>query len=209
MKNNNKNLEILDTGKTVVFTTPLSGYDNYLVRTGTIQESGDAFIHSILTAYSKEYFYMDIKGKKQLVEKFIENIFRIKEFKKEESNFNKYKSTLIQFLKNIYNLKEELSDKKLRKIHKYITKNPVYDLLFEIILYDDIKKMLTIDDIVNVVDNNMFDKYKVILRDFNHGCNPYISDCSEPSNQVNAFSEIYVFANFWNCSNLFKKAGDP
>ena len=104
MKNNNKNLEILDIGKTVVFTTPLSGHDNYLVRTGIIQENVP-FIHSIMTAYSKEYFYMDIKGKKQLVEKFIENIFKIKEFKKEESNFTTYKSSLLQFVKNIYNLK--------------------------------------------------------------------------------------------------------
>ena len=85
-----KNLEILDTGKTVVFTSPLSGYDNYLVRTGIIQEN-NPFIHSVLTAYSKEYFYMDIKGKKQLVEEFMENIFTIKEFKKDMTNYRNYK----------------------------------------------------------------------------------------------------------------------
>ena len=164
MKNNNKNLEILDTGKTVVFTTPLSGYDNYLVRTGIIKEN-NSFIHSIMTAYSKEYFYMDIKGKQQLSEKFIENIYKLKEFKREENNFEKYKSKLLEFVNNIYNLKEELSDKKLKKIYKHISKNPVYNLLFEIISYDDIVKMFSISD------NNIFDKYKVVI---NHEIKNYL-----------------------------------
>ena len=76
---NNKKLEILEPGKTVVITSPLSGYDNYLVRTGIIQEN-NSFLHAVLTAYSKDYFYMDIKGKNKFCENFIENIFIIISF---------------------------------------------------------------------------------------------------------------------------------
>ena len=66
-------IEILDSGKTVIFTTPLSGYDNYLVRTGIIQEN-NSLIHAVLTAYSKDYFYMDNKNKVEYYIKFVDSI---------------------------------------------------------------------------------------------------------------------------------------
>jgi len=197
---NIKNLEILDTGKTVIFTTPLSGYDNYLVRTGIIQEN-NSFIHSVLTAYSKEYFYMDIKGKKQLVEEFIENIFTIKQFKKDINNYRNYKSKLLKFIRDIYNLKEELPDKKLRKIHKHISKNPVYELFFEIVLIDDIEKMFSINDDVNDLkpDNNIFDQYKNII---NHEIKNYL-DSLEILNHIKDKTKLeFIKKNITNIVNL-------
>jgi len=197
---NIKNLEILDTGKTVIFTTPLSGYDNYLVRTGIIQEN-NSFIHSVLTAYSKEYFYMDIKGKKQLVEEFIENIFTIKQFKKDINNYRNYKSKLLKFIRDIYNLKEELPDKKLRKIHKHISKNPVYELFFEIVLIDDIEKMFSINDEVNDLkpDNNIFDQYKNII---NHEIKNYL-DSLEILNHIKDKTKLeFIKKNITNIVNL-------
>jgi len=197
---NIKNLEILDTGKTVIFTTPLSGYDNYLVRTGIIQEN-NSFIHSVLTAYSKEYFYMDIKGKKQLVEEFIENIFTIKQFKKDINNYRNYKSKLLKFIRDIYNLKEELPDKKLRKIHKHISKNPVYELFFEIVLIDDIEKMFSINDEVNDLkpDNNIFNQYKNII---NHEIKNYL-DSLEILNHIKDKTKLeFIKKNITNIVNL-------
>lgn len=201
MRNNNKNLEILDTGKTVVFTTPISGYDNYLVRTGIIQEN-NSFIHSVLTAYSKEYFYMDIKGKKQLAQEFIENIFTIKQFKKDITNYSNYKSKLLKFIKDIYNLQEELPDKKLRKIHKYISKNPVYELFFEIVLIDDIEKMFNINEDVNDLkpdNNNMFDQYKNII---NHEIKNYLESL-EILNHIKDKTKLdFIKKNIINIINL-------
>jgi hypothetical protein len=196
-----KNLEILDTGKTVVFTSPLSGYDNYLVRTGIIQEN-NSFIHSVLTAYSKEYFYMDIKGKKQLVEEFMENIFTIKQFKKDITNYRNYKSKLLKFIKDIYNIKEELQDKKLRKIHKHISKNPVYELFFEIVLIDDIEKMFNINDDVNDLkpdNNNMIDQYKNII---NHEIKNYLESL-EILNHIKDKTKLeFIKKNITNIVNL-------
>lgn len=201
MRNNNKNLEILDTGKTVVFTTPISGYDNYLVRTGIIQEN-NSFIHSVLTAYSKEYFYMDIKGKKQLAQEFIENIFTIKQFKKDITNYSNYKLKLLKFIKEIYNLQEELVDKKLRKIYKYISKNPVYELFFEIVLIDDIEKMFNINEDVNDLksdNNNMFDQYKNII---NHEIKNYLESL-EILNHIKDKTKLeFIKKNIINIVNL-------
>lgn len=196
-----KNLEILDTGKTVVFTSPFSGYDNYLVRTGIIQEKY-SFIHSVLTAYSKEYFYMDIKGKKQLVEEFMENIFTIKEFKKDMTNYRNYKSKLLNFINDIYNLKEELPDKKLRKIYKNISKNPVYELFFEIVLIDDIEKMFNINDDVNDLkpdNNNMIDQYKNII---NHEIKNYLESLEILNHIKDKIKLEFIKKNITNIVNL-------
>ena len=47
----NKKIQIIEPGKTVIFISPLSGYDNYLVRTGVLNENNNSFLHSILNAY--------------------------------------------------------------------------------------------------------------------------------------------------------------
>ena len=114
---------------------------------------------------------MDIKGKNKFCENFIENIFTIKQFEKNITNYSNYKLKLLEFIKNIYNVKKELLDKSLRKIQKQITKNPIYDLLSEILPYDDIIKIFNInDDIVKSI-NNMFIDYKEII---NHEIKNYL-----------------------------------
>ena len=50
-------MEILNSAKTVIVVTPISGYNNHLVRTGNIQEN-KSLIHAVLTAYSKDYFFI-------------------------------------------------------------------------------------------------------------------------------------------------------
>ena len=161
MSNSNKSLEILDTGKTVIFTSPLSGYDNYLVRTGVIQEN-DSFLHSLLTGYSKDYFYMDVKSKKKFLEKFKENIFTIKEYEKDVNNYTQYKLSVVETLKNIYIPQEDI-DKKIKKIVKYVCKNPIYEILSEILPYDDITKMFKVSDDL-IKGDNIFLAYKDLVK---------------------------------------------
>ena len=131
----NKKIQIIEPGKTVIFISPLSGYDNYLVRTGVLNENNNSFLHSILTAYSKDYFYMDTKNKKKFFEKFKENIFTISQYEKCSKNYIAYQSKVLETLNYAYN-KNEITDKKIKKIIKNISKNPIYELLPDILPFD-------------------------------------------------------------------------
>ena len=125
-------IEILDSGKTVIFTTPLSGYDNYLVRTGNIQQN-NSLIHAVLTAYSKDYFYMDNKNKAEYYVKFVDNIISIENYEENKNNYYNYKLKIEDVINNVYDKNKEVTDKKSKAILKQVSKNPVYDLIPEII----------------------------------------------------------------------------
>ena len=144
-------IEILDSGKTVIFTTPLSGYDNYLVRTGIIQQN-NTLIHAVLTAYSKDYFYMDNKNKLEYYIKFVDSIISTNEYEEDKNNYYNYKLKIVDIINGIYEKNKELSDKKLKTTIKQLSKNPVYDLISEIIPYDDILKILNIDNKKSLID---------------------------------------------------------
>lgn len=147
-------MENLDSGKNVIFVTPISGYNNNLVRTGNIQEY-KSLVHAILTAYSKDYFLMDIKNKQTYYRKFVENIFDIQSYEENFENYTRYKEQIIKFIESIYdNNKYELNRKIFKNIFNQISKNPVYDLLPEIILKEDIL------DILKSSSNVDFSKYK-------------------------------------------------
>jgi hypothetical protein len=130
-------MENLDSGKTVIFATPISGYNNHLVRTGNIQED-KSLVHAILTAYSKDYFLMDKKTKKDYYTKFIENIVDIKSYEEKNENYTRYKEQIIKFVEFMYaDNQDELKTKNFKNILKQISNNPVYDLIPEIILKED------------------------------------------------------------------------
>lgn len=162
MANKEKDLQILNTvGQTVIFTSPLSGYGNYMVRTGVIQKN-NSFLHSVFTATSKEYFYMNSEHKLVFIKKFLNNFISSKDFKKDVENYSNYKKILIQTIKHIYNSKEKIDDKLAYTIDKQLNTNPVYEIFFEIIPKDDIYKILNInDDIIN--SENIFKGYKEII----------------------------------------------
>ena len=147
-------MENLDSGKTVIFVTPISGYNNHLVRTGNIQED-KSLVHAILTAYSKDYLLMDTKDKKNYYTKFIENIVDIQSYEGENENYTKYKEQIIKFIEYIYaNNQDELKSKSYKNIFKQISNNPVYDLIPEIILKEDMIVILNPNSDVG------FSKYK-------------------------------------------------
>jgi hypothetical protein len=167
-------MENLDSGKTVIFATPISGYNNHLVRTGNIQED-KSLVHAILTAYSKDYFLMDKKTKKDYYTKFIENIVDIKSYEEKNENYTRYKEQIIKFVEFMYaDNQDELKTKNFKNILKQISNNPVYDLIPEIILKED---ML---DILKPSSEVGFSKYKDEVK---HSVKNYL-DSVDVLNQV-------------------------
>lgn len=170
-------MEILDSGKTVIFVTPISGYNNHLVRTGNIQED-KSLVHAILTAYSKDYFLMDNNDKKDYYTKFIENIVDIQTYEANNENYTRYKEQINKFVEFIYsdnqNNQDNLKNKTFKNILKQITKNPVFELIPEIIVKEDMLDILKLNSDLD------FSKYK---DDVKHNIKNYL-DSVEILNQV-------------------------
>lgn len=147
-------MENLDSGKTVIFVTPISGYNSHLVRTGNIQED-KSLIHAILIAYSKDYFLMNNKEKKDYYTKFIQNIIDMQTYEEKNENYTRYKEQIIKFVECIYDEnQDELKSKNFKSIFNEISKNPVYELIPEIILKEDILNILNSNSEID------FSKYK-------------------------------------------------
>lgn len=149
-------MENLDFGKTVIFVTPISTHNNHLVRSGNIQED-KSLIHAILLAYSKDYFYMNNKDKKEYYTNFLETILDVQTYEKNNENYNAYKKQIIKLIKCIYDdNQDELQKKNFKHIFDQISENPVYELLPEIILKEDMIEILNSD--------TDFSKYKDTIK---------------------------------------------
>lgn len=164
------NLKLLEPNKTVTFKTPISDYNTCFVRTGVINDDGNSFLHAILTSYSKDYFYMDIKNKINFLEKIKNTIFTKNMFYKNNDNYLDFKDKLHSYLDVIYNFftqcdnKINIDDKKLQKIIKNMKINEVSEFIFELISYDELKKLLFLENnyekfdylnYKNIVDKNL------------------------------------------------------
>ena len=100
-------LKLLPINRTVIFSSLLN-YNKNLVRTGVINDDNNSFMHSILSACSKEYYDSDMKERIKFVSKFTKNTFNKKEWKNNDEeysifykNVNSFISILYDFIKNI------------------------------------------------------------------------------------------------------------
>lgn len=166
----NKNLENIEPNKTVVFTTPIGDQKSVLVRTGSIYDE-NSILHAILTSYSKDYFYMDVKNRTKLLNKIKNNIFNKKQFYKTNIYFEDYRELLILTFQGLNNYIIDNTyidcNKKIQKIIKNINKNELYDIIFELIAFDNLKNILSIkleDELVNT-DKNLFINYNKYFLD--------------------------------------------
>lgn len=142
-----KELNILEPNKTVVFTTPISLKNTCLVRTGVINNDNSSLLHSILLSYSKDYFYMDNKNRVKILNKLKINIFDKEKF--DVDNFLNFKNRFFEVFEIFYNHitnNEEIKDKNIEKIVKNICNNELHDIICELIPLEDFKNISLVKD---------------------------------------------------------------
>lgn len=134
-----KELNVLEVNKTVVFTTPISEKNKCLVRTGTINNDSSSLLHSVLLAYSKDYFYMDNKNRIKFLNKLKLNIFNKQTFDK--NNFEKFKNKFFKVFEVFYNYMITKEEIKEEKIVNNIVKHELHDIICELIPIEDFKNI--------------------------------------------------------------------
>jgi hypothetical protein len=161
-------LKILPINRTVIFSSLLN-YNKNLVRTGVINDD-NSFIHSILSASSKEYYDSDMNERIKFVHKFTKNTFNKKDWKNSDEeyllfykNVNNFINILYDFIKkislnennidNIGKIKNKLIIKIIKDI---IIKNiNLYDLMTDLINLEDFK-----NNILKKIKNISISQYK-------------------------------------------------
>jgi len=168
---NEKNeLKILPINRTVIFSS-LIKYKSNLVRTGVINEDKNSFIHSILSAASKEYYDCDTKDRINFLSKFCKNTFTKKEWKNSELEYLSFYKNINNCILNLYDFIKKISlnennidevSKIKNKIIIKIIKNVIikninlYDLMVDLIPLTDVKKII----FKKINNNNSIHQYK-------------------------------------------------
>ena len=152
-------ISLLEINKTVTFPSPFSDDSITLIRNGVVPEN--SFFHSVLTSYSKDYFYMDSKNKIKYFEKFKSVIFNNKSFEQNNDYFLIFKNTLNDVLQHLYdivnNINNDCKDKNLEDIVKTVKNNNVTELLFDLISLKDFKDLFNL----NIDKKYIYDEYKI------------------------------------------------
>ena len=144
----NKELQILNPDKTVIFLSPFADEDTDLTRTGVIKE--DSFFHSILLSYSKEY--LEIDDKNDYINKLKDSLFSKKNLI--NNNYENFKNNLIDIVETTYNYisnnKNDISPLSQKIVNK-ISKNKIYDLFVELLPLNSLKTILDKDNDENII----------------------------------------------------------
>ena len=149
-------ISLLEINKTVTFPTPFSDDSITLIRNGVVPEN--SFFHSILTSYSKDYFYMDPKNKIKYFEKFKSVIFNNKYFEQNNEYFLIFKNNINDVLQYLHdNTNKDFTNKNLEDIVNSIKNNNVCELLFDLISFDDFKDLFNL----NIDNKYIYDEYKI------------------------------------------------
>jgi len=171
-----KQLKILPVNKTVIFSSPLEGSNETLVRTGTIGD-GSCLFHALLHAYSKNYANnMSMNMRSQFISRIRKSISKkINQEKWEELNNGLVSKILFQenvhlILVNFYDfiLNNEGQTKAKGRITRKVVRNVIQD-------DNDVEIFKLVTELVPL---EMFEK-NILPQVYDETMNVRIAQCTE------------------------------
>lgn len=174
-------IKCIPVNRTLVFTCPLSDSEQ-IVRTGVLTTDNNSFIHAILSAYSKDYYNMQINNKINFFHSFKKTLYPRSAWEKISSNneiklcistIKEHAHTLYSFIKKVMSSDKDdltvvLSEVKNRFVIKLIkdivSKNlAFYDLMTDLITEEDINVLIPENAELTNLESIMLDNIKTHL----------------------------------------------